>query len=304
MAGVIVRGNFSRDLNPVVKRFFGKAYEDHPMLFKEMFNEEMTQEAYEEYASFAGLGAAQLKDEAGEITYDSGQQLYHHRLSPLTYGLGFKVTREYIEDGKVLKFAQRKAVELKKACLENKEIRAANVLNRAFNSSYTGADGKELCATDHPTLDADVANELATAADLAESSLEQAVIDLRTMKNNRGLRIMVRPRQLIVPAELEFEVCRILKGKERPGTADRDINALMYKDYLQNDPIINPYLTDSDAWFVKTDVEDGLIYLNRREMEIEDDNDFNTENARFKVTFRDVFGWNDYRGIFGTPGAA
>lgn len=247
---------------------------------------------------------AQLKDEGGAIAYDDGQQLYHHRLTPLVYGLGFKITRELIEDGKVLKFASRKAVELKKACLENKEVRAANILNRAFNSSYTGADGVELCSSAHPTLAADVANELAVPADFSEAALEDMVIALRKSKNNRGLRMMIRPTQLIVPPDLEFEANRVLKSKERPGTADRDINALSQLGYLQNAPIVNPYLTDADAWFCKTDVPDGLIYINRRSMAIDEDNDFDTENMLVKATFRDVFGWNDYRGIFGSEGAA
>lgn len=304
MAGPIVTGNFPSDLNPVVKRYFGMAYKEHPELFKRVFTEESSDQAYEEYSSFAGLGTAILKDEGSGITYDSGRELFSHRLRPLTYGLGFKITREAIEDQKVLKFVTRKAVELKKACLENKEIRAFNILNRAFNSSYTGADGIELIASNHPTLSSTFANELSTPADLAESSLEQAVIDMRNSKDNRGIRMMISPTQLIIPSALEFEACRILKGMERPGTADRDINALKYKDYLQVDPIISPYLTDDDAWFLKTDVKDGLIYINRRSMEIERDNDFDTENAKFKATFRDVFGWNDPRGIFGSEGAA
>jgi hypothetical protein len=303
-AGVITRGHFPRDLKPVVAYYFGKAYKDHPELYAKMFDSEKTSDAYEEYASYAGLSAAQLKTEGGSISYDSAQELFNQRIQILTYGLGFKVTREMIEDGKVMKFAQRKAVELKKACMDNKEIRAADVLNNAFNSSFTGADGKELCATDHPILDGTYANEPSTAADLSEAALENAIIDLRKAKNNRGLRMHVTPTMPIIPPDLEFELCRILDGKERVGTADREINALNKKSYLGMTPVINPYLTDSDAWFLKTDVDHGLIHLDRRGMEIESDNDHDTQNASYIATFRDAFFWNDPRGIYGSPGAA
>lgn len=303
-AGVITRGNFPRDLKPVVAYYFGKAYKDHPELYMKMFESESTSDAYEEYASYAGLSAAQLKTEGGSITYDSAQELFNQRVQILTYGLGFKVTREMIEDGKVMKFAERKAVELKKACMDNKELRGADVLNNAFNSSFVGADGKELCATDHPILDGSYANEPTVAADLSESALEDAVINLRKLVNNRGLRIHVTPTMPIIPPDLEFDLCRIMDGKERAGTANRDINALGRKGYIGGSPVINPYLTDSDAWFLKTDVDKGLIHLNRRGMAIESDNDHDTQNASYIATFRDAFLWNDARGVYGSPGAA
>lgn len=300
----ITTGSFSRDLKPVVKYFFGKAYKDHPQLYNAIFDQEKTNDAYEEYASFSGLGAAQLKTEGGSITYDSAQQLFSQNIKVLTYGLGFKVSREYIEDGKVIKFVSRKAVEFKKAELESKEVRGHLILNRAFNSSFTGADGIEMCATNHKTASGGTyANEPATASDLSEASLEQAVIDLRKMINNRGLRIMLQPKLLIVPAESEFLACRLLQNKDRPGTADRDINALKYKNYLQMDPIISPYLTDTDSWFIKTDVPEGLIHLVRRDMEVESDNETDTQNANYIMTFRDAFFWNDPRAIYGSPGA-
>jgi hypothetical protein len=186
---------------------------------------------------------------------------------------------------------------------QTKEIVAANIFNRAFNSSYTGGDGKELLATDHVNVSGGTfANELSTAADLSEASLEQAVIDIAGFRDDRGLLIAAKPKSLVIPYQLQFEAHRILKAVGRTGTDLNDPNAIKDMGLFSN-VVVNHYFTDSDAWFINTDVGDGLKYFERRGDQFEMDNDFDTENAKFKATARYSFGWSDPRALFGSPGA-
>jgi phage major head subunit gpT-like protein len=199
---------------------------------------------------------------------------------------------------------QRKAKGLAFSMRQTKEIIAANVYNRAFTSTFTGGDGKELLATDHPNFSGGTwQNELTTSADMSEAALEQACIDIASFTNDRGLKIAYRPTTLIIPKELEFDTARILKNTDRPATADRDINALKALGKFSKGMIVNHYLTDTDAWFIRTDCPDGLKYFERRADEFGMDNDFDTENAKFKATSRYSFGWTDPRGLYGSPGA-
>jgi hypothetical protein len=186
---------------------------------------------------------------------------------------------------------------------QTKEIIAANVYNRAFSSTYTFGDGKELCATDHPLVGGGTfANELSTAADLSEAALEQACIDIAGFVNERGLKIAVQPRSLIIPKELMFEAQRILQSTLQSGTANNDVNALKQMGLINN-TVVNHYLTDPDAWFIRTNCPDGMKYFERVATEFGMDNDFDTYNAKFKSRFRCSFGATDPRGIFGSPGA-
>lgn len=306
MGSPINTGLFAKDLKPIVKRWIGQGYEMFDPQYKQVFVTDPSNDAYEEYESFAGLGMAQVKEQGASIAYDTMQQLFNTRITSVTMGLGFQITREMIEDGKVLRIAERRAKELGKAHIVAKETIAANILNRAFNSSYAIGDAKALCATDHPTLGADLANKIAVDADISEVSLEQAVIDIRNYTDNRGLKMMVTPERLIIPVALQFDVVRILKGTERPGTADRDVNALNRMNLLQQDPVVWNYLTDSDAWFIKTSENvtgNGLIYVERRAFEMDDDNDFDTHNAKFQASERYQFGAGDPRCIYGSAGA-
>jgi hypothetical protein len=211
------------------------------------------------------------------------------------------------EDGIAVTVALRRASALAFSIRQTKEMVGANVLNRAFNSSYTmgaNSDGKELCAADHPNKSGGTwRNELGTAADLSEAALEQACIDIGAFKTDRGLTIAIMPQKLIIPPALEFEAFRILESIGQSGTANNDINALRASKKFPQGVKVNHYLTDTDAWFIGTNCPDGLKYMERRADAFGTENDFDTENAKFKATFRGSFGWSDARGIFGSPGA-
>ena len=219
------------------------------------------------------------------------------------YGLGFIITREIYEDDLYGKVGAQKAKALARSMRQTKEIIGANIYNRAFTSTYTGGDGKEMIATDHPNVSGGTfSNELATPADLSEAALEQAVIDIAGFRDDRGLLIAAKPEKLIIPYQLQFEAKRILDTDLRYQTADNDLNAIKEMG-LFREVVVNHYLTDSDAWFIKTNVQDGVKYFERRADQFEMDNDFDTENAKFKATARYSFGWSDPRGIYGSAGA-
>ncbi len=302
--GVITSGSFAKALWPGVNAWYGKSYNDYPAEWVKLgFADNKSSKAYEEDVGISSFGLAAVKAEGAPITYDSERQGYTTRYNHVVYALGFIITREMFEDDQYDVVGQKKAKALARSMRQTKEIVAANIFNRAFSNSYVGGDGKELCATDHPNVAGGTqANELTTAADLSEASLEQAVIDLEGFTDDRGLLIAAKPRKLIVPRQLRFEAHRILGADGRTGTDLNDPNAL--KDMgLFSDVTVNHFLTDADAWFIVTDVDDGLKYFERRADAFEMDNDFDTENAKFKATARYSFGWSDYRGVFGSPGA-
>ncbi len=301
---VITTGNWGLDLKPGIQKVFGMSYKDWPKLYEQIFDVEKVTERYAEDFIGRGLGLMSVKDEASAVTYDTMSQGWIKRYTQVVYATGFTVTREMLEDGHAVKMAREGAAAAKKAGLQTLENLAANVLNRAFNSSYTGGDGKELCATDHPTYAGGTYNnELDVAADFSEASLEQADLDIGDFMDERGLKAYVRGKDLIVPKALKFEAERVLMSVQRPGTADNDVNAVRSMGVIPGKVIVNPYLSDSDAWFIKTDQEKGLRMLIRRELEMTDDNDFDTENAKYKWTMRLDVSWTDPRGIFGSPGA-
>lgn len=219
------------------------------------------------------------------------------------YALGFVVTREAFEDDLYDVVGQRKAQGLAFSMRQTKEIVGANVYNRAFTAGYTGGDGVTLLNSAHPNVAGGTwSNVLATAADLSEASLEQACIDIAGFTNDRGLRIAVRPTSLIIPRQIMFEAHRILKSDGRVGTDLNDPNALKDMGLFQN-VIVNHYLTDADAWFLRTNIPQGMKHFERRGDKFDMDNDFDTENAKFKATGRYSFGWTDPRGLFGSAGA-
>lgn len=296
-------GSFALDLKPLVHDWFGLAYPEFGKEHEDIFEILASGDAYEEDALFSGLGLGKKILEGAAVEYDSMSQNWSVRYTHIKYGLGFIVTEEALDDGKVLKLARDGSMHLKKSLMHVKETVAANILNRAFNSSYTGGDGKELCARDHATKANDLANEPATAADLSEAALEQAMIDIGDFRDDRGLRVKVLPRRLIIPKEEQFNAVRILKSDLRPGVADNDINAVRNVGVVPDGPRLNHYLTDVDAWFLMTDAEKGLRLFNRKDLAIKSDNDFDTENAKFKAAMRFSAGWTDPRGIYGSPGA-
>ena len=244
-----------------------------------------------------------VKPEGAPITFDSERQAFITRYNHVVYALGFVITREIMDDDQYDVVGQRKAQGLAYSMRQTKEIVAANTYNRAFNSSFVGGDGKELLATDHPNFAGGTfANELTTAADLSEAALEQACIDIAGFTNDRGLLIAAKPKTLIIPRQLMFEAKRILGTDGQVYSADNTLNAIKAMGMIP-EVVVNHYLTDTDAWFIRTDVPHGMKHFERRADAFEMDNDFDTENAKFKATARYSFGWTDPRGLFGSPGA-
>ena len=299
----ITSASFAKALWPGINKWYGKAYDEWEVEYTQLFDVDSSQKAYEEDVGISSFGLAAVKPEGQAISYDDETQGYITRYVHLTYALGFTITREAFEDDQYGVVGKRKANGLAFSMRQTKETIGANVYNRAFNSSYTGGDGKEMLADDHPNVSGGTwANELTTAADLSEAALEQACIDIAGFTNDRGLKIKAMPQKLIIPKELMFEAERILESPGRVATADNDLNALKNMGKFR-DVAINHYLTDTDAWFIRTNVSDGPKVFERRGMEFNIDNDFDTENAKYKSSFRCSFGWTDPRGIFGSPGA-
>ena len=306
--GIITTSNFAKDLVPGVKTWFGTKYKEYPIEFMDLFEKGTSTRAFEVEVGVTGFGLAAVKTEGAGIAYDEQEQGFVSRYTHVTYGLGFIITREMYEDGIAVTVALRRANALAFSIRQTKEIIGANVYNRAFNSGYTmgaNSDGKELCADDHPNKSGGTwRNELATSADLSEAALEQACIDIAAFKTDRGLSIAIMPDCLIIPQTLEFEAMRILESIGQSGTANNDINALRASKKFPGGVKVNHYLTDDNAWFIRTNCPDGMKYLERRADAFGTENDFDTENAKFKATFRCSFGWSDPRGIFGSPGAS
>lgn len=281
----------------------GKAYGEYSTEYNKLFETFKSSKAFEEDVGVSSFGLAVVKPEGAPIQMDSERQAFITRYSHVVYALGFIITREIMEDDQYDVVGQRKAQGLAYSMRQTKEVVAANVYNRAFNSSYVGGDGKELLATDHPNFAGGTwANELTTAADLSEAALEQACIDIAGFTNDRGLLIAAKPKTLIIPRQLMFEAKRILGSDGQVYSADNTLNAIKTMGMIP-EVVVNHYLTDTDAWFIKTDVPHGMKHFERRADSFDMDNDFDTENAKFKATARYSFGWTDPRGLFGSPGA-
>lgn len=303
MSGVINSSNFAKALWPGVNAWYGKAYDEYPVEYTKLFETHKSRKAFEEDVGITSFGLANIKGEGAPIQYDAERQTFVTRYSHVVYALGFAITREAFEDDQYDVVGQKKAQGLAFSMRQTKEIVAANVYNRAFNSSYTGGDGVSLLNASHPMFAGGTfSNILSTASDLSEAALEQACINIADFTNDRGLKIAVRPRSLIIPKELMFEASRILKAEKRPGSDSNDPNVLKMMGLIP-EVIVNHYLTDTDAWFIRTDVQDGLKYWERRADEFGMDEDFDTENAKYKATARYSFGWTDPRAIFGSAGA-
>jgi len=301
--GVIYTSNHPKALWPGVKAWFGRMYDEHVEEYSKIFDRDSSTRAYEERVELTGFGLAPVKNQGGSISYDSETQGITSRLTNVTYALGYVVTMEELQDNLYEMVSKRRSKALAFSMRQTKETVAANILNRGFNSSYTGGDGKELLATDHPTLDGTQSNELTVAADLSEAALEDLLVQIMQAKNSRGLRIALKGDKLIVPPALFYEANRILKSALQNDTANNAINALKATNALPGGIVLNHYLTDTDAWFIKTNCPEGLIYQERMAMEFEQDNDFDTKNAKAAAVERYAFGWVDWRSIYGTPGA-
>ena len=300
---VITTGNHPKLLWPGLKALFGTTYADIPLQHTEVFEVDTSEKSYEEMVELAGFGLAPVKTEGGAISYDTHSQGPTTRLTHVTYGLGFIETIEAVEDNLYKERATNRTKMLARSMRITKETVLANIINRAFNSSYTGGDGKELIATDHPTLNGTQSNELTVAADLSEASLEDLLIQIMNATDSRGLRIKLMGKKLIVPPNLSFEATRILKSNLQNDSANNAINAVKSMGLLPEGVMVWHYLTDTDAWFIKTDAPDSLKLFNRRAVAMAKDSDFDTDNFKHKATERYIGGWGDFRGIFGSPGA-
>ena len=301
---VITSSSFAKLLWPGLNSIYGKEYADYPVEWDKLFEKNTSDRAYEEDLGLSSFGLASVKSEGAPITYDSERQGFTSRYNHVVYALGFIITREIYEDDQYGKVGAQKAKALARSMRQTKEINGANIYNRAFSGSgYVGGDGKTLIASDHPNVAGGTfSNVIGTAADLSEAALEQAVIDIAGFRDDRGLLIAAKPEKLVIPYQLQFEAKRILGSDGRVGTDLNDPNVLKDMGIFSN-VITNHYLTDADAWFILTNVKDGLKYFERRADQFEMDNDFDTENAKFKATARYSFGWSDPRAIYGSAGA-
>jgi hypothetical protein len=302
----ITTGSFAKDLWPGVESWYGMAYNEYPVEYTKLFETRRSTRAFEEIVGMQGFGLMPIKTEGSAITAEDSGQGFIDRWTHVTYGLMFTITREMYEDGLAATEAMKRAKALAFSLRQTEEIVGANVFNRAFSNSYTYGDGKELCATDLPYYSGGTwRNELSTAADLNETSLEQACIDIATQfKSDKGLTIAIRPKKVVVHPANMFEAERLFKSTLQYDTANNAVNAIRNSSAIPGGYEVNHYFSDEDAWFILTDCPDGLICFERRAPEFGMENDWDTENARFKATFRKSFGNGDKRSIFGSPGAA
>jgi len=300
---VINSGSFAKALWPGVNQWYGRAYDAYPEEYTKLFDKQTSSKAFEEDVGVSSFGLAVQKSEGAPISYDSERQGFITRYQHAVYALGFIITREMMEDDQYDVIGKRKAEGLAFSMRQTKEVIGANVYNRAFNSSYTGGDGVSLINSAHPNIKGGTwSNQIATAADISEASLEQACIDIAGFTNDAGLLIAVRPEALVIPRQLIFEAKRILGTDGRVGTDNNDLNAIKTLGSIPS-VITNHFLTDTDAWFIKTNVQNGMKYMERRADAFDMDNDWDTENAKFKATARYSFGWTDPRALYASAGA-
>ena len=282
---------------------FGLEYDRYENEHAEIFEEESSDRAFEEEVMLGGFSTAPVKGEGTAISFDDAQETYTARYTHDTIALAFSITEEAIEDNLYDRLASRYTKALARSMAQTKQIKAAAVLNNAFSTSSPIGDGAALCSSAHPSLSGNQRNLLSTAADLNETSLEQMLIDIAGLTDERGLKIAVRGTKLIIPKELQFIAERVINSNLRPGTADNDINAVKAMGMLPDGAVVNHFLTDTDAYFIKTDSPNGFKYFNRSPIKTQMEGDFDTGNMRFKARERYSFGVSDWRCVFGTPGA-
>ena len=299
----ISRAQLVKELEPGLNALFGLEYKNYANEHAEIFDTETSDRAFEEEVMLSGFANAAVKPEGQGVTFDDAQETYTARYTNETIALAFSITEEAIEDNLYDRLASRYTKALARSMANTKQVKAAAVLNNAFNSNFAGGDGVELCSAVHPTIAGTFSNELAVSADLNETSLEQSLIDIAAFTDERGLKIAAKGMKLIIPSELQFTADRLMKSDQRVGTADNDINAIKNMGMIPQGYTVNHYLTDSDAFFIKTDVPNGLKHFVRSPIKTSMEGDFDSGNMRYKARERYVFGFSDPRGIFGSPGA-
>ena len=300
----ITRSQLLKELEPGLNALFGLEYDRYDNEHAEIFDTENSDRAFEEEVMLYGFEQAPVKGEGAAVAYDQAGESFTARYTHETIALAFAITEEAVEDNLYDKLSARYTRALARSMSNTKQVKAASVLNNAFSSSYAGGDGVSLVNSAHPTaMGGNWSNTLATQADLNETSLEQALIDISLFIDERGLKIAQRGIKLIVPPQLQFTSERLLKSEQRTGTADNDINAIRSGSYLPGGFTVNHFLTDPDAWFVKTDAPNGLKHFIRSPLKTALEGDFDTGNVRYKARERYSFGWSDPRGIYGSQGA-
>ena len=301
----ISRAQLAAELEPGLNALFGLEYQRYENEHSEIFEEESSDRAFEEEVMLGGFSTAPVKNEGQSISFDDAQETYTARYVAQTIALAFSITEEAIEDNLYDRLASRYTKALARSMAQTKQIKAASILNNAFSAGVNAiGDGVALCSASHPSLSGSQSNVLSTAADLNETSLEQMLIDVAGLTDERGLKIAVRGMKLLIPKELQFIAERVMNSNLRPGTADNDNNAVKSMGMLPDGAVVNHFLTDTDAFFIKTDAPNGFKFFNRSPIKTAMEGDFDTGNMRFKARERYSFGVSDWRTCFGTPGAA
>ena len=299
----ISRAQLAKELEPGLNALFGLEYDRYEKESEEIFETESSDRAFEEEVMLSGFGTAPVKSEGTAISFDDAQETFTARYTHETIALAFSITEEAIEDNLYDRLASRYTRALARSMSQTKQIKAASVLNNAFSTSYPVGDSAALCSSAHPSLSGNQRNLLSTAADLNETSLEQMLIDIAGLTDERGLKIAVRGMKLIIPKELQFIAERVMNSNLRPGTSDNDVNATKSMGMIPEGAVVNHFLTDTDAFFIKTDAPNGFKMFERTAIKTAMEGDFDTGNMRFKARERYSFGVSDWRCVFGTPGA-
>jgi len=301
---IITQNTWAKAVWPGVNTWYGQAYNEHKVEYTDLFTTNKSDRAYVEDVGTSGFGMAAVIDEGGAVGFDTQSQGFTTRYTHVRYGLGFIVTKIAFDDDQYQVVGAKRAKALAFSMRQTKETVGANVYNRAFNSSYLGGDGVQLISTAHVNVAGGTwSNRLATDAVLSEAALEQMTINIGNATNDRGLRIAVQPQTLHIPLNLQFEAQRILGSQFRVGTAENDINALVAMNKIPMGIRVNHYFTSTTAWFVRTNVMEGMKYFTREDDKFAMDNDWDTDNAKFKATSRYSFGWTDPRALYGTTGS-
>ena len=300
----ISRNQLVKELEPGLNALFGLEYKSYEQQGSEIYTTESSDRAFEEEVMLSGFAQAKVKPEGSGVSFDNAQETFTARYTNETIALAFAITEEAIEDNLYDRLASRYTKALARSMASTKNVKGASPLNNGNpGGSFTSGDGKTLFATDHPTIAGSFSNTLATAADLNETSLEQALIDINAFTDERGLKIAAKGVKMIIPSALQFVAERLMKSQGRTSTADNDINAVRSMGMIPQGYRVNNYLTDADAFFILTDVPNGMKHFNRAPLTTKMEGDFDTGNVRYKARERYVFGVSDPRGIFSSPGA-
>ena len=300
----ISRAQLLKELLPGLNALFGVEYATYGEQHKEIYETETSERSFEEETKLSGFSAAPVKNEGSAIAYDNAQEAWTARYNHETIALGFSLTEEAIEDNLYDSLSARYTKALARGMAYTKQIKAANVLNNGFSSSYAGGDGQALFSASHPLVSGGTNSNIpSTPADLNETSLENAVIQIAQWTDERGLLIAAKPKKLIIPVQLQFVATRLLETELRVGTNDNDVNALKNNGSIPGGYTVNNYLTDPNAWFLTTDVPNGMKHFVRSPLANSMDGDFDTGNVRYKSRERYSFGWSDPLGMWGSQGA-